>query len=87
MDKIQRKSPIKQRQVKQPVVLAFNMLLNHYLAYKTQPYKVVQNIIMKQNRGMNLKLLPNVTNISMTIEHRAASFAKLLRQLSIDNGD
>lgn len=68
MDKIHRKNPIKARQVKQPVVFAFNILVNHYLAYRTQPYQAVQRIIQNYNKVNNFHLLPNVTNISMTIE-------------------
>lgn len=34
MDKIQKKLPIKNRQIKSPVVFTFNIVLNHYLAYK-----------------------------------------------------
>jgi triacylglycerol esterase/lipase EstA (alpha/beta hydrolase family) len=41
MDKIHRSNPIKARQVRQPVVFTFNILLNHYLAFRTQQYNQV----------------------------------------------
>ena len=45
MDKIQRRIPLQQRNVKQPVVFVFNILLNHYIAFSTQHYQSVQRLI------------------------------------------
>jgi hypothetical protein len=49
MDKIQRKLPIQNRNLRSPVVFAFNVLANHYLAYGTSQYKTVQRMIQKYN--------------------------------------
>lgn len=71
MDKIHRQNAIKSRAVKQPVVFAFNILLNHYLAFRTQPYHLIEKIFKKYNNLDNFYLLPNITNGSMSIEERA----------------
>ena len=44
MDKIQRRIPLQQRNVKQPVVFAFNILLNLYIAFSTQHYQNIKRL-------------------------------------------
>lgn len=38
MDKIRHFNPIRARKVNQPVVFAFNILVNHFMAHKTRQY-------------------------------------------------
>lgn len=83
MDKIQRILPIQSRNLKSPVVFAFNVLTNHYLAYGTNQYKALQKIIQKYNHVKDFYLLPNVTSVSMTIEQRGAQLAANLKELAI----
>jgi hypothetical protein len=75
MDKIRKVLPIQQRDLRSPVVLAFNVLTNHYLAYGTSHYKAVAKIISRYNQVDKFYLLPNVTSVSMSIEERGAQLA------------
>ena len=87
MDKIHRRIPLQHRNVRQPVVFAFNILLNHYLAFNTQHYHAVKNLFQGYNQlEDNFYLLPNVTNVSMSIEQRGALLAQNLAQLSKHHG-
>ena len=86
MDKIQRRLPIQQRTLRTPVVFAFNVLLNHYLALKTSHYNAIQKIFQKYNNVDNFYLLPNVTNVSMNIEQRGAKLAQGLDELVKNEG-
>jgi len=72
MDKIQRKLPIQHRNLRQPVVFAFNVLLNHYLAFQSSHYLAIQNMFQHYNEVDKFFLLPNITSVSMTIEQRGA---------------
>ncbi len=75
MDKLSKNLPIKRRPIKQPVVFAFNIILNQFLSYKTAHYLPVHNIFTKSNNCGHFHMLPNVSNVSMTIEERGASLA------------
>jgi hypothetical protein len=61
-----------------PLFIVFNIHLTHYNAYGTTHYKRIINSL--QNRGKaNLKdvhLIPNITNLSSTIESRAKSLSE-----------
>lgn len=72
MDKIQRRLPIQQRALKQPVVFAVNILLNHYLAMRTSHYNTLAHIFRKYNNVEKFFILANITNASMSIEERSA---------------
>ena len=82
MDRIHVQSPIRNYRLKQPVVFTFNVLLNHYLAFKTSHYHTVQRLIQKENHADKFHLSPNITSVSMNIEQRADILAKNLRDLS-----
>ena len=75
MDRIRVESPIRNYRLKQPVVFAFNILLNHYLAFKTSHYNTVHRLIEKENNVNKLYLLPNITSVSMNIEERGEKLA------------
>jgi len=64
--------------MKQPVVFAFNILLNHYLAFQTTHYLAIQNMFRHYNKVEKFYLLPNITSVSMTIEQRGAQMAQKL---------
>ena len=72
MDKLQKHFPIRNRKVKHPIVFTFNILMSHFLAYKQSHYLAIQKIIQHYNKVDNFYLLPNITNVSMTIEERGA---------------
>ena len=86
MDKIINRSPIRNYKVKQPVVFAFNILLNHHLAMKNSHYSVVERCI-RQNGIDNFILLPNITNVSMNIEQRADMLSARLKHISAINNN
>ena len=81
MDKIRHFNPIRARRVNQPVVFAFNILVNHFIAHKTRSYHMVEKMI-KHNNPKNFLLLPNITNISMDIEERGHLLAQEIEKVS-----
>jgi hypothetical protein len=48
------------------------MIINQYLSFKTKPYKPIESILRHGNKISSFHMLPIVTNVSMTIEERAA---------------
>jgi triacylglycerol esterase/lipase EstA (alpha/beta hydrolase family) len=68
------------------VVFAFNILLNHYLAFSTQHYHAIQRLFQTYNQVENFYLLPNVTNVSHSLEQRGAMLAQGLAQLAKREG-
>jgi hypothetical protein len=72
MDKLQKHLPIRKRHIKQPVIFTFNIILNQFLSYKTTHYLPVQNVFTRGSNIDSFHLLPNVSNVSMTIEERGA---------------
>ena len=82
MDKIHKLLPIQQRDLRSPVVLAFNVLTNHYLAFGTSHYKSLTKIISRYNQVDKFYLLPNVTSVSMSVEQRGAQLAERLKELA-----
>lgn len=82
MDKIHKRLPIQHRNLRSPVVFAFNVLTNHYLAFQGSQYRTIQYLFQKYSQVDNFYLLPNITNVSMTIEERSAQLAQNLKELA-----
>ena len=72
MDKLYKRLPIQNRNLRSPVVFAFNILTTHFMAFNTAHYRVLQKLIESENQVDKFYLLPNVTRVSMTIEERGA---------------
>ena len=67
MDNIKRILPIRKYQLNNPLVIVFNIHLNHYNSYGTKHYDRLFNTLTDTN-GENLNkdsvyLLPNITNM------------------------
>ncbi len=86
MDNLRKALPIRNYNLKHPIVVAFNIHLPHYNAYGTKHYDRLKNTLINENGARvaddKVLLLPNVVNVQQTIETRAASLAKSLQRLA-----
>ena len=49
MDKLYKRLPIQNRNLRSPVVFAFNILTTHFMAFNTAHYRVLQKLIESEN--------------------------------------
>lgn len=82
MENLRRALPIRKYALRDPIVFAFNIHLSHYNAFGTKHYdRIKAALLEKENAGLDPEkviLLPNVTNLTSSIESRGASLAKNL---------
>lgn len=74
MDNLTKILPIRNYRLREPLVLAFNINLNHFNAFGTAHYNRAYNALTNVN-GVGLEtskviLLPNITNLTNNIESR-----------------
>jgi hypothetical protein len=85
MDNIKRILPIRNHQLKSPLVVAFNIHLTHYNAFGTENYNRIKHVLTKKDyAGLNYNsvyLMPNITNLDTSIDQRAQSMSKSLKRL------
>ena len=85
MDNLRRALPIRKYQLQKPLVIAFNMHLSHYNAYGTKHYDRLKKLLTSANDANlsadSVYLLPNVTNMTSSIDSRGQSLAKSLSRL------
>jgi len=85
MDNLKIKSPLRQYKLVKPLVIVFNIHLSHFNAYGTKHYDRLYKTLTNPD-GANMDpstvyLLPNVTNLSTSIEQRAESISRRLSRL------
>ena len=82
MENLRRALPIRKYALRDPIVIAFNIHLSHYNAFGTNHYDRIKNALVQQDNAdldpEKVILLPNVTNMTSSIESRGASLAKNL---------
>ena len=85
MNNLQRALPIRKYALRNPLVIAFNIHLSHYNAYGTKHYDRLKEALMRPDEAAmsseEVILLPNVTNLTSSIESRGASLAKNLSRV------
>jgi hypothetical protein len=85
MDNLSKILPIRNYRLSQPLVVAFNIHLTHHNAFGNSHYQRLYDVLTdEQFAGLQKNkviLLPNVTNLTSTIESRANSLTERLRRL------
>ena len=85
MDNIKMVLPIRNYQLKNPLVVAFNIHLTHYNAFGVSHYQRLFDTLTNR-KGANISknsvmLLPNITNLDQSIEIRAHILSQNLKRL------